>query len=903
MKQLVIIDGFSFLFRAYHAVRDLTRSDGLHTNALFGFANMLVKVTQDLKPDFYTVALDSEGKTFRHDLYNEYKANRKEMDEEMVQQMPYFEPLIKSFGVHSLAIKGLEADDIIASLVNKYKDDYKITIVSSDKDLMQLLGGNTTMLDTMKNRTIGVNEVEEKFGVTPDKVIEVQSLIGDSSDNVPGVPSVGPKTASQLINQFGSLEGIYNNLSEVKRDKLRDKLIEHKENAFISHELVTLKTDINIPVDIDDLAFEQDLSCAKDFLLELEFNRLAARVSPDDVVEQKEVKVPKKTYDYECITTKNDLNRWLSKLESAEIFAIDTETTSLDAIQAELVGISLAAGKRACYIPVKHTPIQEGALDFGEDQKTVDILAKDIVLNSLKPILENEKYTKIGQNIKYDMIIFANEGITLNGIEDTMLMSFCLDAGVNRHNMDLLADLHLNHKCIAFKDVCGTGKKQLTFDMVDLDKATNYAAEDADITLQLYNIFQKRIAELPSIDNMYTNIEKPLVSTLVDMERNGVLINRAELEKLSLEFFERLQTHEKTIYALSGETFNINSPKQLGEVLFDKMGLSIGGKKKKSTNVDVMEKLEEQGEVIATEILKYRHLAKLRSTYTEALTQQINPITKRIHTSYNQVGAATGRFSSSDPNLQNIPIRTEDGRKIRHAFVPEKGWVFVGADYSQIELRLLAHVADIKSLQQAFLDDNDIHQFTAHQIFSVPLDEVTKEQRSAAKSINFGIVYGMGAHALAKQIGVSRTVAKEYIDNYFERYKGLQEYMDNTIAFAKENGYVETIFGRRIHTPNIDSSNPMMRTGAERAAINAPLQGANADIIKKVMPLISQKIKDANLKTRMLMQVHDELVFEVPEEELEQAKQIIQTTMENIVTLSVPLKVGVEVGNNWEDAH
>jgi DNA polymerase-1 len=905
MKHLVIIDGFSFLFRAYHAVRDLTRSDGLHTNALFGFANMLVKVTKDLNPDFYTVALDSEGKTFRHNMYDEYKANRKPMDDEMAQQMPFFQPLINSFGIHSIAMKGLEADDIIASLVEKYKNEYKITIVSSDKDLMQLLGGNTTMLDTMKNRIMGVEAVQEKFGVTPDKVIEVQSLIGDTSDNIPGVPSIGPKTASQLIEQFGSLEGIYANLDEVKRDKLRDKLIEHKENAFISHELVTLKTDINIPCPIDDLAFHPDLSCARDFLLELEFNRLADRISPksegQEVLKQEE-KV-KKVNNYECITTKNDLNRWVSKLEQARIFAIDTETTSIDAIQAELVGISLAVGKRACYIPVKYTPPSSGALDFGEAEETVKILDKKVVLDALKPILKDKKYTKIGQNIKYDMIIFESEGITLKGIEDTMVMSFCLDAGLNRHGMDALAKLHLNHTCIAFKEVCGTGKKQITFDMVDLDKATDYAAEDADITLQLYTVFKERLENTPTVKKLYTEIELPLIPTLVNMERNGVLINRSELEHLSLEFFNRLQSHEKAIYALSGETFNINSPKQLGEVLFDKMGLSIGGKKKKSTNVDVMEKLKEQGEEIATEVLKYRHLAKLRSTYTEALTQQINPETKRIHTSYNQVGAATGRFSSSDPNLQNIPIRTEDGRKIRHAFIPQDGWVFVGADYSQVELRLLAHVAGIKSLQQAFLDDKDIHAFTAHQIFNVPLEDVTKEQRSASKAINFGIVYGMGYTALAKQIGVSRTVAKEYIESYFERYDGLRAYMDNTIALAQENGYVETMFGRRIHTPNINEKNPMMRTGAERAAINAPLQGANADIIKMVMPKIQQKLHNANLKTRMLMQVHDELVFEVPKEELDQAKELIQHTMETAAELSVPLKVGVEIGDNWEDAH
>jgi DNA polymerase-1 len=902
MKHLVIIDGFSFLFRAYHAIRPLTRKkDGLNTNALFGFAQMLVKVTQDLKPDFYTVALDSPGKTFRHDLYDAYKANRKEMDEEMAEQMPYFEPLIDSFGVHSLAVEGIEADDIIASLVAKYKDEFKITIVSSDKDLMQLLDDNVVMLDTMRNRTIGLEEVAEKFGVTPDKVIEVQSLIGDSSDNIPGVPSVGPKTAAELIKQFGSLEGIYKNIDEVKRDKLREKLIENKDNAFVSHELVTLKKDVKIPCPLDDLSFHPDLSCAKDFLLELEFNRLAARISPEE--EEETSKEAENKKEYECIATKNDLNKWVSKLSSAGSFAIDTETTSLNAMQAELVGISLAVGKNACYIPVKYTQNAEGSFDFEATSKTVSILDKQVVLDTLKPFLEDNTYTKIGQNIKYDMIIFKNEGITLNGIEDTMVMSFCLDAGRHRHNMDDLAERHLNHTCISFKDVCGAGQKQISFDQVDLDKATQYAAEDADITLQLYNLFKKQLKEIPSVHKVYTDIERPLIPILMDMEREGVAINRADLEQLSLTFLERMQAHERAIYALAGEQFNINSPKQLGEILFDKMGLLVGGKKKKSTNVAVMEKLAEQGEEIATEVLKYRHLAKLRSTYTEALIQQINPKTKRIHTSYNQVGAATGRFSSSDPNLQNIPIRTEDGRKIRHAFIPQKGWSFIGADYSQIELRLLAHVAGIESLQKAFKEDRDIHAFTASQIFNVPLEEVTSEQRSASKAINFGIVYGMGSVSLSKQIGVSRNVAKEYIDSYFERYKGLREYMDSTIASAQKHGYVETIFGRRIHMPNINEKNQMLRSGAERAAINAPLQGANADIIKQVMPKIAQELKAHNLNTCMLMQVHDELIFEVPEKETEEAKKLIQNTMENIVQLKVPLKVGVAVGNNWEDAH
>lgn len=916
-KKLVVIDGFNFLFRAYYAVRALTRSDGMPTNALYGFTQMLLKVIEELEPDYLTVAIDVP-RTFRHDLYKEYKANRKEIDEEMKLQIPMLEPMINAFGISSLKVECFEADDIIATLAHNYHEEMEVIIVSSDKDLMQLVNENVSMFDTMKDLRIHTEQVFDKFSVTPDKVIEVQSLIGDASDNIPGVKSVGPKTAAKLIEQFGTLENLYDNIDQVEREKLRQSLIEHKDNAFLSKTLVTLSHDVIIPLDLNDMIYAPNTKSAVAFLDDMEFNRLKTRASKifskaDVAVNEialpaKNASFPEKTTEYvnvnasnsdvvyETVDTGTLLEKWLGLLKKHKIFAIDTETTSLDSMQANLVGISFSVKENeACYIPLTH----QGDSLFGN----VKQLDKSYVLAKLKPILESDMYTKIGQNIKYDMHIFKGEGLDINGIEDTMVMSACLDAGVHGHGMDALAELHLSHKCTPFKEVAGIGKKQITFDKVAIKEATYYAAEDADITLRLYNVLKKRIDQPTNtnIKNLYETIEKPLISVLMSMERRGVLVDRNHLEKISFEFEERLKIHEAKIYEQAGAVFNINSPKQLGEVLFDKMGIEEKGKKR-STKADILEKLAEEHEICA-EVVKYRGLAKLRSTYTEALIAQINPVTGRVHTSYHQIGAATGRFSSSDPNLQNIPARSEDGRKIRQTFVAKAGHVLMCADYSQIELRLLAHLSESEGLQTAFIEDKDIHAVTAHQIFSTPLEDVTSNQRSAAKAINFGLVYGMGKTSLAKHIGVTQAEAGTYIESYFERYSGVRSFLDGYKLKAHENGYIETIYGRRVHFPNISAKHPMLRAGAERAAINAPLQGANADIIKKVMIIIEDELEKLGLNCQMLMQVHDELVFEVPNDETAKTAQAIKDIMENIVTLTVPLRVDVGSATNWEEAH
>lgn len=930
VQHLVIIDGLSFFFRAYHAVSNrLTRSDGLPTNALYGFSQMLIKVVKDLQPDLCLVALDSIGPTFRKDMYPEYKANRAELDEEMALQLPYFELLIAAFGLPGIRVEGVEADDIIATLATRYGVENKVTIVSSDKDLLQLLdeAGQVRMLDTMKNKTFGPAEVMEKFGVGPDKVIEVQALIGDSSDNVPGVRGIGPKTAAQLIQQFETIENLYNNLDQVEREKLRESLKNYEKEARISRKLVELKQDVEFPLTEEELAFNPDLTGAAEYLKnELEFKTLADRLPAGvaavkkDEKAQKTVNFAEKTpqmsekgeksaegaQKYQTVTTQAAFKEWIERIQQAGVVAIDTETTSLDALQAKLVGISLAVKAGAgCYVPLAHVQKNEGELDFGGNDEKIEQLDKNWVKEQLKPILLDKSIVKVGHNLKYDLHILHGEGLDIPHLEDTMLMSFCLDGGKHGHNMDLLALKHLGHQTIAFKDVAGTGKSQITFDQVPLEQATPYAAEDADITLQLYEFFKKRLdaAGMEPVKKLYEKVERALVPTLARMEEQGILVDKAELSKLSQEFETRLRAHEAEIFKLAGTEFNVNSPKQLGEVLFDQMGLQAGKKKTRSTNVEIMEILAADGHTIAAEVLAYRQVAKLRSTYTEALIGQINPKTGRVHTSYHQAGAATGRFSSSDPNLQNIPIRSEDGRKIRRAFITQPGWQLLGADYSQIELRLLAHMSDSKPLQEAFIQGQDIHTHTAHQLLGIPHAEVTTDQRRVAKIINFGIVYGMGAVSLAKQAHLTREEAKQYIEQYFERYAGVREYMEYNKEQARANGYVTTLLGRRVHLPEIDSNHPGLKAGAERAAINAPLQGSNADIIKLVMPRIEQALQEQSLQTRMLLQVHDELVFEVPEAEMETAKPLILDLMENVVSLKVPLKVGSGVGANWEDAH
>lgn len=1024
---LVVIDGLSFLFRAFHGVRgNLSRADGLPTNALFGFAQMLVRVVDDLKPDLCVVALDSIGKTFRSGIYPEYKAHRPPLDEAMRKQLDFFEPMIEAFGIPAIRVEGVEADDIIATLaVRSRKGDLRgllgpdkgaahgvqetdgpvrMTIVSSDKDLMQLLGGSVRMLDTMKDKWFDIPQVEEKFGVGPDKVVEVLALMGDSSDNVPGVMGVGPKTATDLIVQFGSVEQVYARLNEVKRDTLREKLSACRADAEVSRRLVMLKDDVVLPE--VDMSFHPHLHEAADYLRDvLEFRGLAARlekrkngdgvkapesakeedaalpVSPpwdDEVTAEAAPEQPASADDwyagYECVQTLERWQAWMQDVRAKGIVAFDTETTSLDPYEAKLVGVSLATGAgKACYVPLLHGGAVDGGLDLGGEVRPEQVDYK-IVLADVLALLADARVRKIGHNLKYDWLVVARAaGITpdatgerlqqmMVNYDDTLLMSACADGGRWGHGLDESALRHLNHVMIKYEEVCGRGKAQVTFDRVPLDAATRYAAEDADATWRLWEVMGKRlgISGLPVVSPLrpegsataatdkkeygpayvYEQVEKPLLPIIVAMEARGVRVDGPFLRELSDDLGRRLAAFEAEIHTLAGEAFNVNSPAQLGVILFDKLGLgSDKHKKNRSTAVGVLEEIEgvleedvaalpslpaqqhvPVAEAATTEpsgegglnpatrglrliraVLGYRQLAKLRSTYTEALMQQVSRVTGRVHTSYHQVGAATGRFSSTEPNLQNIPIRTEEGRKIRKAFIARQGWLMMSADYSQIELRLLAHFSGSVALRRAFVEGFDVHAYTASLIYGEDMDRVTKEQRRAAKIINFGLVYGMGARSLAKQIGVSMQDAQAWIDAYFKRYEGVREYMDANKKFAREHGYVETLLGRRVWLPEIDSKNGGLRSNAERAAINAPLQGSNADVIKLAMPRVERVVGTTD--ARLLMQVHDELVFEVAPEAVERVRADIKTAMEGVVALAVPLLVETGVGPNWDDAH
>lgn len=962
-KHLVIVDGMGFIFRAYHAVRgNLSRSsDGLPTNALFGFAQMLVKVVDDLKPDQCVVALDSKGKNWRHDLYAAYKANRPAPDEALVRQLDYIEPMIAAFGLPMMRISGVEADDIIATLVRQC-GDCKITIVTSDKDLLQLVGDEVELLDTLKDKHSGPAQAVEKFGVLPDLIVDVQGLMGDSVDNIPGVPGVGPKTAAELVQQFGTLDDLFARLGEVARETLREKLVANKDNALLSRELARLKYDVALPE--LDLTFHPHLHQAAEYLRdELEFKTLAARLEKrkerlkggDGEVEGagtvassaiggraalpaavghkeagRDLSMPAAKDedgwgDYECVTTKDRWDWWMAEARKRGVVAFDTETTSLDIYEARLVGVSLALGAgEACYVPVKGGMVAgSGQADlFGGGEAAVGphgVEGLDVI-GDLRALLADAKVKKIGHNLKYDWEIVARAAGVIPGktgvelqefivnFEDTMLMSGCLDSGRWNHGMDELVRRHLGHVMIAFGDVAGKGKAMVTFDKVPLEAAVAYAGEDADATWRLYEVFKMRLEGEEGgtagfgVRHLYENVERPLLPIVVAMEARGVRVDTKDLKDLSADFAARMVVLEKAIWAEAGHEFNVQSTQQLAVVLFDE--LKVGSeklKKSRSTAVGVLEELEEDGVPLAKLIGQYRQLAKLRSTYAEALLEQVSAATGRVHTHYQQMGAGTGRFSSNEPNLQNIPIRTEEGRKIRKTFVPREGWVMVSADYSQIELRLLAHFSGSEALQKAFKEGVDIHAYTASLIRGIPLSEVTKEQRRASKAVNFGLVYGMGARSLAGQMGASVGEAQEWIDAYFKRYEGVREYMDLNKRLARERGYVETLCGRRVWLPEINSSHGGLRAGSERAAINAPLQGSNADVIKLAMPQVEAALrgKDAQL----LMQVHDELVLECAPGVAEEVKGLLPGVMGGVVSLSVPLAVEVGVGPNWEEAH
>ena len=945
-NNIYLIDGSGFIFRAYYALPPLTRSDGLPVGAVSGFCNMIYKLlTNKLNdaistPTHVAVVFDQKGPTFRSKIYPDYKMNRTEPPIDLIPQFELIREATKAFGLACIEMEGYEADDIIATYVElALERNWETTIISSDKDLMQLVSKSTIMWDTMKNKKIGEQEVFEKFGVYPPSVIDVQALAGDSIDNIPGASGIGIKTASLLINQFGSLNSLLEKADEIKQPKRREVLINERDKILISKNLVTLKKDVPLEENLENLNIESfnPLSLLS-FTKKMEFRTLSERIKKDyeildEIQKTKEenLQIKQEDFDnqhnaiefdiydsisdnlksnfgnYETIDTKDKLEHWLGKIYKIYFFAIDLETSSLDEIDANLVGISLAieSGK-ACYIPVGHIASEQNTENDKNNFKVQ--LSLNYVIDKLRPILEDPSILKIGQNIKFDYKILLKYSVSLCSFEDTMLMSYSLNAGLHRHNLDTLSEMFLSHNPIKIETLIGTGKNKKTFSEIPINLATKYAAEDADITFRLWKIFRPMLSE-KKVSAIYNNIEINLISVLAKIEMNGIRIDENILSNLSTQFLNKLNLLEEKIYQLSKERFNIGSPKQLGIILFEKLGFE-GGKKGKngtySTDVDVLESLASKGHNFAEYVLEWRQLSKLRSTYTESLQNHIKTKTGRVHTSFLSSGATTGRLSSSNPNLQNIPIRTEDGKKIRSAFITDKGKKLVSFDYSQIELRILAHIAKIKNLINAFKDGQDIHSQTASEVFQVPIEDLNPELRRQAKAINFGIIYGISPFGLANNLRIPREKAKNFIDKYFDRYPEIKNYMDQTINKAKEKGYVQTLFGRKIHTPNINSKGPAAGF-AKRSAINAPIQGTAADIIKLAMIKIPQLFVNNNLSAKMVLQVHDELLFEVPDKEVETLKNKVISQMENachpFLTLDVPLKVEFGVGENWNSAH
>ena len=916
-RHLCLVDGSGFIFRAFYSLPPLTREDGTPVNAVLGFCNMLHALSQDVVYDAMVVLFDTKHPTFRHDLFPDYKANRDAPPEELVPQFSLIKEATRAFGFPAVEQVGFEADDLIATYARMaVEQDWGVSIVSSDKDLMQLVRANVALIDPKTMKNVGPKEVQEKFGVLPERVIDVQALAGDSTDNVPGIRGIGLKTAAQLISEYGSLDELLDRAKEIKQPKRREALLQQAEMARISRTLVTLKD--NVPVEEPLLSsFEgmvADPDVLREFLVAQNFKALLRRLEPKlgsgpdlpNVVRGDVGGIPEPTY--ELISTISQLEEWVCKARRAGLVAVDTETTSLDAVSADLVGISLAiTAGHACYIPLSHVALGDGA----RAELVSGQIPMATALDMLRPMLQDPAILKVGQNLKYDMLILRKEPyrIRLHPIDDTMVMSFVLDAGRGGHGMDELSKRHLGKDPITYKEVVGSGKSQITFDQVPLQQACDYAAEDADITLRLYLLFKSRLLS-EKMTSVYQLLERPLAPVLVEMESAGVVVALTVLQKLSRTFSKRIEKLGAEIYRLAGREFNIASPKQLGEVLFVDLGLS-GGKKTKTgaygTGADVLEVLAAEGSEVAAEVIAWRQLTKLKTTYTDALVGQINPVTGRVHTSFSMVGASTGRLSSTNPNLQNIPIRTEEGRKIREAFVAADGCKLLSADYSQIELRLLAEIADIETLREAFDRGEDIHALTASQVFGIPLGEVDGSVRRSAKAINFGIIYGQSAFGLAKQLGIPLHEAKEYIELYFKNYPGISLYMENTKELARKRGFVETIFGRRCHVAGINDKNAMRRNYAERQAINAPIQGSAADIIKRAMIRLPGALTRAKLRARMLLQVHDELLLEVPNEEVSCTSQLVKEIMEGAALpskrLAVPLTVEVGVGDNWFEAH
>ena len=924
---LHLIDGSGFIFRAYHALPPLTRkSDGLPVGAVSGFCNMLFKIIEDQKgsnaPTHLVVVFDAKGKTFRSDIYPEYKMNRPPAPEDLIPQFPLTRDATRAFGLACIEQEGFEADDIMATLAVQAREaGGQVTIVSSDKDLMQLVGNGVEMYDAMKNKRIGPEQVEEKFGVAPNRVIDVQSLAGDSVDNVPGAPGIGVKTAALLINEYGDLDSLLERASEIKQPKRRETLIENADQIRTSRDLVTLKTDMEMDCDFDDFQVQApDPEVVLKFLAEMEFRTMSARIAnklgvsapeissdrinnEDQITEAESISI--NTEKYELIDNVNDLNRWVTKIYQRGYVAVDTETTGLNDMIVDLVGICLSVEiGEACYIPVGHTNGEDDL--FGGASLCSGQINLDEALEILRPVLQDPSIIKIGQNVKYDTKIFARYDVNLAPVDDTMLLSYAINGGKHNHGMDYLSERYLNHKPISIKTLLGSGKSAITFDKVSINDAVNYAAEDADITLRLWKLFKPMLHE-SSVTKVYETLERPLIPVLAKMEMNGIKVDRNTLSRMSNNFAQSMSGLEAEIYNLAGQTFNVGSPKQLGEILFDKLELP-GGKKGKTgaygTGVDVLEDLASEGHELPVKVLDWRQMSKLKSTYTDALQGHINPNTGRVHTSYVISGASTGRLSSTDPNLQNIPIRSEAGRKIREAFIAEEGNVLLSLDYSQIELRILAHIAKIDTLKQAFHEGQDIHALTASQMFNVPLENMDPMVRRQAKAINFGVIYGISGFGLARNLRIPRKEAQSFIDTYFERFPGIRTYMDETVSFAKENGYVETLFGRKIHTSEINAKGPQAGF-AKRAAINAPIQGTAADVIRRAMVQMPNAI--SHLPAKMLLQVHDELIFEVNKDALNETTEVVRNIMEKasepVVKLDVPLVVDAGFGNNWADAH
>ena len=924
-KHVYLVDGSGYIFRAFHALPPLTRADGTPVNAVLGFTTMLMKLISETNADHIAVIFDAAKKSFRNEIYDDYKANRPPPPDELIPQFGLIRAATRAFNIPVVEMPGYEADDLIATYARLAKaGGADVTIVSSDKDLMQLINDRVVMFDPIKNRPIGAAEVEEKFGVGPDKVVEVQALAGDSTDNVPGVPGIGVKTAAELIKTYGDVENLLAHAAEIKQPKRREALIQNAEKARISRKLVLLKNDVAVDHPLASFARRQpDRDVLMAFLKDNQFRSVIARLEGQAPREARAIvdstqhgpterpPVTGPAFDrkgYELVQTVAALDAWIARATEAGVVSFDTETTALDPMKGKLCGFSLAVGPgQACYVPLAHRAAgSHGSLTFGDAPEQVPL---EDALRRLKPLLEDPGVLKVGHNIKYDIAVMARLGIAIAPFDDSMLISYVLEGGAHSHGLDDLAELHLNHKTIRYEDVCGTGKSQVTFDCAPLDKARDYAAEDADVTLRLQHALRPLLLA-ERLVTVYETIDRPLIPVVAAMETAGIKVDRNELKRLSGDFAERLAELEKQIHKLVGHPFNIGSPKQLGEVLFDEMGLD-GGQKGKTgayaTGADVLETLAAQGHDLPARVLDWRQLSKLKSTYADALIEQINPETGRVHTSFALAATSTGRLSSNDPNLQNIPVRTEEGRKIRRAFVAEKGHKLLSVDYSQIELRLAAHVAEVAALKEAFRSGADIHAMTASQVFGVPEKGMDPMVRRRAKAINFGIIYGISPFGLGQQLGIPQSEAKAYIAAYFERYPGIRDYMDRTKKYAREHGYVLTVFGRRCHMPGILDKNPARRSFMERAAINAPLQGTAADIIKRAMVRVPPALAKAKLKARMLLQVHDELLFEVPDAEVEATAALVKKVMEGATLptfeLSVPLVAETGIADNWAEAH